>query len=138
MIATPARRGVGRNPRPLRRTYDHPMPLHRVRYRGPAYLRAVTALLQRVRMADGDGGIWEAADLQWWGGTPRASDEMEQAFWLDDDGPAAAIVFTAWGDEWGCDPLVSPGISDQMVLEIWSSAVRTIDDLGLRSVETLV
>jgi GNAT superfamily N-acetyltransferase len=48
------------------------------------------------------------------------------------------VVVTAWGDEWGCDPIVVPGVSDDVLPEMWSTAMRTIDDLGLRSVETLV
>jgi GNAT superfamily N-acetyltransferase len=114
------------------------MPLRRVSRSGPPYLTAATELLQRARRDDGDAGLWEAADLQWWWRTPRASDRLEQEFWVDDLGPAAAVVFTEWGDIWGCDPIVVPAIADEALTEIWSSALQTIDRLGLRSVETLV
>lgn len=30
------------------------------------YLRLATALLQQTRLASPDGGVWEAADVQWW------------------------------------------------------------------------
>jgi GNAT superfamily N-acetyltransferase len=114
------------------------MPLQRTSYSGPAYLAAVTELLQRARLEDGDAGMWEAADLQWWWRTPRASDRLEQQFWTDAHGPAAAAAFTQWGDVWGCDPVVVPSLADELLPTVWSSALQTIRDLGLRSVETLV
>ena len=47
---------------------------------GIDYLRAVTALLQRVRGADPTKGLYEAADLQWWWRTPRSTDNLPQLF----------------------------------------------------------
>ena len=32
---------------------------------GLAYLELVTGLLQRIRLASPEGGVWEAADLEW-------------------------------------------------------------------------
>lgn len=71
-----------------------------------------TRLLQRTRSADPDRGLWEAADVQWWWRRPSASDDVEQPFWLDDDGPVAGILLT--GDRTGCqvDPIVVPGAFD--------------------------
>ena len=40
-------------------------------------------LLHRVRHADPNAGIWEAADRQWWWRTPRSSDAIEQLFWVE-------------------------------------------------------
>jgi hypothetical protein len=45
-----------------------------------------TSMLQRARLADPLVGMWEAADVQWWWRTPQRSDEVEQLFWIDDDG----------------------------------------------------
>jgi hypothetical protein len=58
-----------------------------VRASGLHALNLVTALLQRGRRADPAGGLWEAADFQWWWRSPRRSDSLEQSFWLDDVGP---------------------------------------------------
>ena len=53
---------------------------HRV---GLEYLETVTALLQRVRRAHPTAGLYEAADLQWWWRSPRATDDLAQIFWFD-------------------------------------------------------
>ena len=89
-------------------------------------------MLQRARLADPEAELWEAADLQWWWRTPRRSDSVEQTFWLDGDGPVAGLVLTAWGDRWGCDPLV---LSSGLLPIVWARAVEAID--GLEQVETL-
>ena len=39
-------------------------------------LTAVTALLHRIRLKEPRGGVWEAADMQWWWRRPRVSDEV--------------------------------------------------------------
>ena len=58
-------------------------------------------MLQRARLADPLGGVWEAADVQWWWGKPQRSDEIEQIFWLDDDGPVAGVLLTSSADDSG-------------------------------------
>jgi hypothetical protein len=40
--------------------------MERVELRTDDYLDLVTGLLQRCRLADPTGGLWEAADYQWW------------------------------------------------------------------------
>jgi len=51
----------------------------------------------------------EAADLEWWWRSERASDSIDQAFWLDETGePVGAVVLTDWHRKWGCDLLVVP------------------------------
>jgi GNAT superfamily N-acetyltransferase len=114
------------------------MPFRRVSHSGVQYLMAITELLQRARLNDPDAGIWEAADLQWWWRVPRPSDAMEQQFWVDDHGPCAAVIFTKWGDDWGCDPVVVAAFAEELLPQVWSSALRTIGEQGLQSVETLV
>lgn len=73
---------------------------------GPTYLEMVTDLLQRQRVADPAGGIWEAADMQWWfTRDPHPSDE-DAVFWLDAGVPVVAVVFTRWSaTRYGCDVL---------------------------------
>jgi GNAT superfamily N-acetyltransferase len=106
-----------------------------VRRSGFEYLTLVTELLHRVRLADPEAGLWEAADLQWWWRMPRPSDAIEQLFWVDDDGPVAAAVLTKWRDHWGLDPIAVPGVDRSVV---WARALDAIADLGLEHVDTLV
>ena len=75
---------------------------------GRDYLALVTALLQRARLADPDGGQWEAADFQWWWRRDQHPEPSRARFWIDDrNGPVGAVVFTDWGDMWGCDVLTT-------------------------------
>jgi hypothetical protein len=106
-----------------------------IRASGLEYLSLATELLHRARLADAEAGLWEAADLQWWWRTPRASDAVDQLFWVDDDGPVAAVVLTEWREAWGCDPIAVPGVS---LPDVWTRGMEVVDALGLESVETLV
>ena len=63
------------------------MAIRELRASGLEYLTLTTELLRRVRVADPEAGLWEAADLQWWWRTPRRSDKTDQRFWVDDPGP---------------------------------------------------
>ncbi|HVM16685.1 MAG TPA: GNAT family N-acetyltransferase [Gaiellaceae bacterium] len=113
------------------------MAVREVHAPGLGAVALATALLQRARLADAEAGLWEAADVQWWWRTPRASDAVAQRFWVDDTGPVAAVLLTDWGRAWGCDPLVVPGAAVG-VDEVWRRAAEAIDALGLGSVEVLV
>ena len=113
------------------------MAIQEVRASGLEYLGLATQLLQRARLADADAGLWEAADLQWWWRTPRRSDVIDQRFWLDDEGPVAAVVLTEWGRRWGCDPIVVPGSAPPLAT-VWARGFEAIDDLGLEAVDVLV
>lgn len=74
-------------------------------------LSAVVALLHRMRREEPRGGVWEAADMQWWWRRPRASDAVACPVWLDDAGePVAAAVLTAWPHAWWLDILRLPGL----------------------------
>ncbi len=75
------------------------MAIREVQASGLEYLALATALLQRARHAE--AGLREAADLQWWWRTPRRSDAIGQLFWVDEEGPVAAVVLTDWGRVWG-------------------------------------
>jgi predicted N-acetyltransferase YhbS len=75
-------------------------------------LTALTALLHRIRLVEPRGGVWEAADLQWWWRRPRVSDEVASPVWFDDaDQPIAAAVLTAWPHAWWLDVIRLPGLS---------------------------
>ena len=102
---------------------------------GLDYLTLVTRLLQLARLADSEAGEWEAADLQWWWRTPRASDAFGQHFWLDDEGPVAGVVLTDWGRSWECVAIVVPGLPSVSLSVVWEYAVGAIDSLGLDAVE---
>jgi GNAT superfamily N-acetyltransferase len=112
------------------------MALEEVRAAGLEYLALATELLQRARLADPEGGLWEAADLQWWWRTPRRSDALERVFWVDHEGPVAGVVLTHWGRAWGCDPIVVLGAAPPLAA-VWSRAVEAVDGLGLEGVEVL-
>jgi predicted N-acetyltransferase YhbS len=93
---------------------------------GPRYLRLATTLLQRMRLASPAGGIWEAADVQWWSRQERATDSDGQLFWLDEHGePLAAAIRTDFGGNVQCDVLVLPG---QPAFEraVWRAALRCL------------
>jgi predicted N-acetyltransferase YhbS len=114
------------------------MGVDEVRAKGIEYVALATGLLQRARLADAEAGVWDAADLQWWWRTPRASDTIDQVFWIDDEGPVAGVVLTDWGRAWGCDPIVVPGATSVPLSTLWGRAVEEIEALGLETVEVLV
>lgn len=92
--------------------------------RGREYLRLATTLLQRVRLASPCGGIWEAADIQWWSRQERSTDADGQVFWLADGEPVAAVIRTDFGLSVQCDVLVTGG-GDRDV--VWAEALRHAD-----------
>ncbi len=95
-----------------------------VRVTGRDAVTLATSLLQRARLADPVAGMWEAADVQWWWRKPQQSDEVDQLFWLDDDGPVAGVLLTgAADDSWQCDPIVVPGASGYEPADVWDRAL---------------
>jgi GNAT superfamily N-acetyltransferase len=98
---------------------------------GRDYVDAVTRLLQQRRLRDPIGGVWEAADFQWWWRKPRPSDELGQLFWLDNrDEPIAAATLNDWDGAWECD-VIAPADEFEPV---WARALARIGELGLTSV----
>jgi len=90
---------------------------------GADYLRLATTLLQRMRLADPEGGIWEAADVQWW----SRLDQRTGLFWLDGDGaPAAACLATGFRGGVQCDVLVLLG-DEGFAGEVWRRAIEQAD-----------
>jgi predicted N-acetyltransferase YhbS len=103
---------------------------------GLEYLRLATGLLQRMRVDSPTGGIWEAADVQWWSRQERVTDRHGQLFWLDEHGqPQAAVLTNAFGDTMQCDVLVHPRTGDQLASAIWRAAVDRIGSFGAQPAE---
>jgi GNAT superfamily N-acetyltransferase len=97
--------------------------MRRITARGSESRELVVRLLQRQRIADPAGGIWEAADVQWWGRESRSSDDVDQLFWVDDEGPVAGILMTSWRqDRWQCDPITPTSGVDLASEEVWANA----------------
>jgi len=113
------------------------MAIREVRAAGLEALALATDVLQRARLSDPTAGLWEAADLQWWWRKPRSSDTVEQRFWIDDDGPVAAVVVTEWPKHWNCDPIVVCNRSEPSRASVWASALDMIDELSVPRVEVL-
>jgi len=90
--------------------------------RGLGRLNATTAVLQRARLADPLGGMWEAADVQWWWRRPRATDELALPVWFDEAGPVAAAGLTAWDGTWQADVFAVPSILDEE--DVWAATLE--------------
>lgn len=96
---------------------------------GQEALALTVKLLQRVRLAHPEAGLWEAADVQWWWRRPCQSDEVERIFWLDERGPVAATMLTSWSGDtsWQCDPLLVPGVAAPTLETVWRRALELAD-----------
>jgi predicted N-acetyltransferase YhbS len=100
---------------------------------GAPYLELATALLQRIRLARPTGGVWEAADIQWWWRGERPTDQDGQLFWLNGRGePLAAAIRTDFGHSVQCDVLVLPDDSD-LERTVWRAAIDRAGVLGTRA-----
>lgn len=103
---------------------------------GRDYLSSVTSLLQRVRMSHPTLGLFEAADLQWWWAIPRATDDLDQLFWLDAEGqPHAAVILTDWRGRTTMDPLVLPEAHPDLVAHVVSHGLNNAAAAGIGEVE---
>jgi GNAT superfamily N-acetyltransferase len=104
--------------------------------RGLGRLDATTAVLQRARMADPLGGMWEAADVQWWWRGPRATDELLLPVWFDEEGPVAAVGLTAWGSTWQADVFAVPSIVDEE--DVWAATLAATAGYRVEALQVLV
>ncbi|MGC1206537.1 MAG: hypothetical protein WA880_01130 [Ornithinimicrobium sp.] len=99
-------------------------------------------LLRRVRMADPRAGTWEAADLQWWWRAPRATDDLQQTFVVDKDGPLATVRLTAWSKHLGLEVIRSPEAWVAVAERAWrmaqQHAVTTLEALVAPDDEDLI
>jgi len=103
------------------------MVVRRELLKGLDRLDATTTVLHRARLADPLGGIWEAADVQWWWRKPRVTDDLALPVWFDEVGPVAAAMLTAWPEGWQVDIFAVPGIVDEE--EVWAAAMDAASDL---------
>lgn len=103
----------------------------------------ITELLQRVHLAHPTGGLFQAAELQFWWSRPRHTDAIEHLFWLDDnDRPIAATLIVDFNDATSllyddvtfC-PIVLPGSSATHVAEVVDRGLAHAAELGFASVE---
>ncbi len=85
-------------------------------------LNATSTVLQRARLVDPLGGMWEAADVQWWWRRPRVTDELMLPVWFDEVGPVAAAGLTAWDDTWQADVFAVPSIVGEG--EVWAATLE--------------
>ena len=104
------------------------MVVRRELLRGLGRLDATTTILQRARLADPLGGMWEAADVQWWWRRPRATDELALPVWFDETGPMAAAGLTAWDDTWQADVFAVPSIIDEE--DVWAATLQAAGHQG--------
>jgi GNAT superfamily N-acetyltransferase len=110
--------------------------VRREQLRGLERLNATTTVLQRARRADPLGGMWEAADVQWWWRRPRATDELALPVWFDEDGPAAAVGLTAWDQTWQADVFAVPSSVDEK--EIWAATLEATAGHSGKTLQVLV
>jgi predicted N-acetyltransferase YhbS len=96
--------------------------------RGLGRLNATTTVLQRARLADPLGGMWEAADVQWWWRRPRATDELALPVWFDETGPVATAGLTAWDNTWQVDVFAVPSIVDEQ--DVWAATLEAAGHPG--------
>jgi predicted N-acetyltransferase YhbS len=109
-----------------------------VAVRGTEYVGLATALLRRMRLASATGGIWEAADIQWWSRHERSTDAYDQLFWLDSaDEPVAAVTVSDWTGSLQCDVFTLPA-GREAEPAAWQAALRRVGELGAVPVEVPV
>jgi len=99
-------------------------------------LNATSTVLQRARLADPLGGMWEAADVQWWWRRPRATDGLALPVWFDDVGPVAAAGLTAWDDGWQADAFAVPSIVDEE--DVWAATLEAASEHMGETLQVLV
>jgi len=104
--------------------------------RGLDRLNATSTVLQRARLADPFGHLWEAADVQWWWRKPRPTDDLALPVWFDDAGPVAAVGLTAWTDTWQVDVFAVPATVDPE--EVWTAAMEVVAEHPEETLQVLV
>jgi RimJ/RimL family protein N-acetyltransferase len=109
---------------------------HRI---GIQYLDEVTMLMQRVRSAHPTAGQFEAADFQWWWRKPRATDDLPQLFWFNDEGrPEAAVIATDWGDSVSLDPIAMPDATPDWIAHIVERGIAHANEAGFDTVDIVI
>jgi predicted N-acetyltransferase YhbS len=112
------------------------MVVRREMLQGVERLNATTMILQRARLADPLFGMWEAADVQWWWGRPRATDELALPVWFDSVGPVAAAGLTDWDNTWQADAFVVPSFVKEE--DVWAATLEATAGHQCDALELLV
>lgn len=112
------------------------MVVRREMLRGLERLNATTTVLQRARLADPLAGMWESADVQWWWGRPRVTDDLALPVWFDEFGPVAAAGLTAEKAAWQIDVFAVPSIVKEE--EIWTATLEATAEPRSDVLEMLV
>jgi predicted N-acetyltransferase YhbS len=112
------------------------MVVRRELLRGLKRLQATSVVLQRARLADPQSGMWEAADVQWWWGRPRATDELALPVWFDEVGPVAAVGLTAEDASWQADVFTVPSIVAEK--DVWAATLDATAEHRAVALEMLV
>ncbi len=106
---------------------------------GLHYLTLVTDLLQRARLETDEGGVWEAADLQWSWRRDQHLDPANARFWLDDDGlPVGAVIATEYPTVTGVDVIAMPDQAELARSEMWPHALSRMPRLREHPIEIAV
>jgi GNAT superfamily N-acetyltransferase len=80
--------------------------------------------------------MWESADVQWWWGRPRLTDEVALPVWFDEFGPVAAAGLTAEKASWQIDVFAVPSIVKEE--EIWNTTLEATAESRSDVLEMLV
>ncbi len=104
---------------------------------GLEYLSLASAILRENRRADPTGGLWEAADLQWWWRRDQHEEPWRQVFWLEGEAPIAASILTDWGDRLGCD-LIGVGNDRRLLDVVWPVVLGQIAMAAPRTIEMTI
>ena len=87
--APDAQPGYGRNSRRPRPSPCDDQRMRATTFSGIDAIDAVTEVLRRVSETHPDGGLFHAADVQFWWARERSTDTLPQLFWVNDDGRPA-------------------------------------------------
>ena len=105
---------------------------------GLEYLDLVTDLLQQIRLDSAEGGLWEAADLQWAWRRDQHADPNNATFWMDaDHNPVAAVVVTNYGDRVGFDVITRQQVLDHLPT-MWDAALNILTKIPDAALATAV
>lgn len=107
------------------------------RHPGPPPVDAATAVLRRIRTGHPTHGLYETSDLMWWARVPRSTDDAPVVVFSDAEGPVAAAMLTAWGDDVALDPLVLHDASEALVSAVVDAGLALAAERGVRRVEVM-
>lgn len=99
------------------------------------YLALGTKLLQAARLSSAIGGMWEAADIQWWWRRDQHADPRTQTFLMDGESPYAAVILTDWGNRWQGDLIFADRSHSEELNALWPRAMEMMATLGAAPIE---